>query len=136
MHAQRERDVLEHIEVGEQRPALEQHAHLLARVEQVTARQRRQVLPGNPDLTAGRAQLRAHQAEQRGLAATRWPHDTGDLAARDANVDVAENAARTAFEGNPLQLDRVGAIHTHLDSLLMQPRPNGRRPPSGRHTHP
>ncbi|MNC33032.1 hypothetical protein D3C75_814130 [compost metagenome] len=136
MHAQRERDVLEHIEVGEQRAALEQHAHLLAGVEQVAARQRRQVLPGNPYLTARGAQLCAHQAEQRGLAAPRWPHDAGDLAARDADVHVAENAARTTFEGYTLQLDRVGAIHTHLDSLLMQPRPNGRRPPSGRHTHP
>ncbi|MNP42878.1 hypothetical protein D3C76_1366690 [compost metagenome] len=62
MHAQREGDVLEHIEVSEQRATLKQHAHLLARVEQVAARQRRQILPRYPHLTTGRAQLRAHQA--------------------------------------------------------------------------
>lgn len=50
MHAQRKRDVLEYVEIGEQRPTLEQHAELLAHVEQVAARKLRQVLPVDPDL--------------------------------------------------------------------------------------
>lgn len=62
MHAQRKRDVLEHIEVGEQRPALEQHAHMLARIEQIAARQLGQILAVDPHFATGRTQLRAHQA--------------------------------------------------------------------------
>jgi hypothetical protein len=77
----------------------------------------RQVLTVDPDFSAGRTQLRAHHAQQRGLATPGRPHDAGDLAARDADIDVIENAARTALEGDSLQLDRVGVIGTHLNSL-------------------
>ncbi|MNZ68291.1 hypothetical protein D3C78_865550 [compost metagenome] len=117
MHPQRERHVLEHIEIGEQRTTLEQHAHLLAGIEQVAARQGRQVLPGHPDLATGRTQLCAHQPQQRGLAAPGRPHDAGNLAAGNAYIDIIEDAARTALEGHTLQLDRVGVINAHLDSL-------------------
>src|SRR5690606_9673587 len=59
----------------------------------------------------------AHQAQQGGLAATGRPHDARDLAARNADIDVIEDAARPALEGQSLQLDRVGVIGTHLNSL-------------------
>ncbi|MCY1185379.1 hypothetical protein D9M73_261520 [compost metagenome] len=90
---------------------------MLACIEQITARQRRQVLAIDPDFATGRPQLRAHQTQQRGLAAPGRPHDAGDLAARDTDIDIIENAARTALEGQSLQLDRVGVIGTHLNSL-------------------
>jgi hypothetical protein len=67
-----ERDVLEDIEVGEQRAALEQHAHLLAGVEQVAARQRGRFWPLT-QTSPLEAQLRAHQAQQRGLATPDGP---------------------------------------------------------------
>ncbi|MNL71156.1 hypothetical protein D3C87_1962690 [compost metagenome] len=63
MHPQRECDILENVQVGKQGTALEQHAHLLARIEQVAARERRQVLPRHPDFAAIGPQLRAHQAQ-------------------------------------------------------------------------
>lgn len=117
MNAQRKGDVLEHIEIGKQRAALKQHAHLLAGVEQIATRQFGQVLAVDPDFTAAGAQLRAHQPQERGLAATGRPHDAGDLAPWNTDIDIIEDAARTALEGQSLQLDRVGVIGTHLNSL-------------------
>ncbi|MCY1409856.1 hypothetical protein D9M71_252150 [compost metagenome] len=117
MNTQRKSDVLEDIEVGKQCAALKQHAHMLARVEQVAARQFWQVLTVDPDFALGGPQLGAHQTQERGLATPGRPHDAGDLAARDTDIDIIENAARTALEGQSLQLDRVGVIGTHLNSL-------------------
>src|SRR5471032_2894743 len=117
MHPQRKRHVFENIEVGEQGAALEQHAHMLAGVEPIAARQRRQVLAVDPHFAGARAQLHAHQAQQGGLAATGRPHDARDFTAGNANIDVIEDAARPALEGKALQLDRVGVIGTHLNSL-------------------
>src|SRR3990167_3551075 len=114
---QRKGDVLEHIEIGEQRPALEQHAHLLAHVEQLAAREARQIQPVDPHLALARPELRADQAQQRGLATAGRPHDAGDLAARDANVYVFENVALAALKTEFFQLDRVLLLGTHLDSL-------------------
>ncbi len=117
MHSQRKGHVLEHIQVGEQRTALEQHTHVLARIEQIAARQRRQVLAVDPHFAGAGAQLHAHQAQQGGLAATGRPHDARDLATGNANIDIIEDAARPALEGQSLQLDRVSVIGTHLNSL-------------------
>ena len=117
MHPQRESNVLEHVQIGKQRTALKQHAHVLARIKQITARQGRQVLIVDPHFAAVGTQLHAHQAQQCGLAAARRPHDPRDLATRDANIDIIEDAARTALEGHSLQLDRVGVIGAHLNSL-------------------
>lgn len=117
MHPQRERDVFENIKIGEQSTALEQHSHVLARIEQVAARQGRQVLAIDPDFAGSGTQLHAHQAQQGRLAATGRPHDARHLAAGNANIDIIEDAARTALEGKALQLDRVGVIGTHLNSL-------------------
>ncbi|CEI77443.1 Putative uncharacterized protein [Pseudomonas aeruginosa] len=121
MHTQRKRDVLEDVEIGEQRPALEQHAELLAHVEQVAARKLRQVLPVDPDLPLRRTQLGGDQPQQRGLAATGRAHDAGHLSARDTHIDVVENRPRSALEGQALQLDRVGTIGAHQDSLRCDP---------------
>ena len=117
MHAQREGNVFEYIQIGKQGAALKQHAHMLARVEQIAARQGRQVLAVDPHFAVAGTQLHAHQAQQGGLAAAGRTHDPRDFATRDTNIDVIENAARTALEGNSLQLDRVGVIGTHLNSL-------------------
>ncbi|MCY1395091.1 hypothetical protein D9M71_100200 [compost metagenome] len=117
VNPQRKRDILEDIEVGKQRATLKQHTHMLARIEQVAARQFRQVLTVDPYFAPGRPQLGPHQTQKRGLAAPGRPHDAGDLASRDTDIDIIENAARSALEGQSLQLDRVGVIGTHLNSL-------------------
>ncbi len=69
VHAQWKGDVFENIQIGKQRAALKQNAHLLAGIEQITARQFRQILAVDPHLPLARAQLGTHQAQQGGLAA-------------------------------------------------------------------
>ncbi|MCY1393880.1 hypothetical protein D9M71_87890 [compost metagenome] len=132
VHPEGESDVLEHIEIGEQRAALEQHAELLAHVEQVGAGEAGQVLAVDPDFATCRLELGRDKAQQRGLATTGRPHDAGDLAARDTNVDILENAARATFEGHPLQLDGIGVFGAHLDSLQYS-LPERRRAPTEGH---
>src|SRR5690606_27159447 len=60
-------------------------------------------------------------AQQGGLAAAGRPHDAGDLAARDADVDIVEDVARATLEGQPLQLDGIGILGAHPNSLLLGP---------------
>ena len=117
MHAQRKRHVLEHIQIGKQGATLKQHTHLLAHVEQLGTRQGRQVLAVDPDFALGRFELGGNQAQQGRLAAPGRPHDAGDLAARDKDIDVIENLACATLKGNPFQLNRIGILGTHLDSL-------------------
>jgi len=128
MHAQRERDVLEHVEIGEQRAALEQHAHLLAHVEQLAAREARQVVPGHPDLAPGGHQLGGDQAQQGRLATAGRPHDGRDLASRNGDIDVVEDTPLPALEGHSLQLDGVVVAGAHLVSLHAVCETDGSRP--------
>ena len=113
MNAQRKGDVFEHIEVREQGAALEEHTHLLAHVEQLAARQRRQIGARHPDLAMGRFELGSDQAQQRSLAAAGRAHDGRHLAAGNDYVDVIENAPLTALEGDTLQLDGVSVGGAH-----------------------
>ncbi|CAH0206883.1 hypothetical protein SRABI70_01887 [Pseudomonas sp. Bi70] len=117
VHTQRKGHVLENVEVGEQRAALKQHAHLLAHVEQLAARQVGQVEAVDPDLAGARAQLGGDQPQQRGLAAAGRPHDPGNLATRDANVDVLEDISLAALKTYVLKLDRVLIFRAHRNSI-------------------
>jgi hypothetical protein len=118
MHPQRERDVFEYIQVGKQRAALKQHAHMLARIEQIAARQGRQVLAVDPHfaVAVGRSCMPIRRSRVV-LPQPDGPMIPVTLPRGNANIDVIEDAARTALEGNSLQLDRVGVIGTHLNSL-------------------
>src|SRR5690606_6965463 len=109
--------VLENIEVSEQRAALEQHAHLLAHIEQLAARQRWQVGPGDPDFAAGWLELGGDQAQQRGLTAAGRTHDGRHLASRYDDIDIVDNAPLPAHEGDTLQLDGVSVGGAHRISL-------------------
>ncbi|MNE45933.1 hypothetical protein D3C80_1402490 [compost metagenome] len=117
MHPQRKGDVFEHIEIGEQGATLEQHAHLLAHVEQFVARKIRQVLAIDDHCATGRTQLGADQAQQGGLAAAGRTHDAGHLAARKRQINLVEDGARTALEGHTFQLDGIRVVATHRNSL-------------------
>ncbi len=117
MHPQRKRNVLEHVEIGEQCPALEQHTHLLAHVEQLAAREARQIVARHPDFTTRRHQLRSDQAQQRRLATTGRPHDGRNLPSRYGDIDIVENTALASLEGHSLQLDGEVIAGAHLVSL-------------------
>jgi hypothetical protein len=77
--AQRERDVLEHRQVGEQRPELEQHADLAAQRVEPVAVEVGHRLAGDHDAARSRPQLPADQPQDRRLAAARAAHDRDDL---------------------------------------------------------
>ena len=90
------------IEIGEQRPALEQHPHLSAHLEQLATGQLRQIGAIDPDLATARPQLGSDEAQQGGLATAGRPHDPGDLAPRDTDIDTVVDETRAALEGNAL----------------------------------
>ena len=56
------RDVFEHVEVGQQRAVLEQHAHAAAQGKQLAAPEPRQVVPEHADRTGRRRDLPGDQA--------------------------------------------------------------------------
>ena len=118
MHAQGKGNILEHVQVGKQCTTLEQHAHLFAHVEQLTARQRRQVQPVNPNFTLTRLEFSRDQAQQRGFATARRAHDPRDFATGNLDIDVFENIPLATFEADVLQLNRIRVLGAHLDSLL------------------
>ena len=91
MLAQRERHVLEDVQVGEQRAVLEQHAHAPAQRVQPGAPQRAHVLSRDDQAARVRAQLPGDQTQERGLAGAARSHDRGDPAGRDVHVEPVED---------------------------------------------
>jgi hypothetical protein len=79
--AQREGDVVEHRQVGEQRAELEQHAQPAAQRYSCSRSRGSTTSPSNTTAPGGRVHA-ADQAQQRRLAAARAAQDRGDLAAR------------------------------------------------------
>ncbi len=111
--AQRERDVLEHVEVGEQRPVLEQHAHAPAQGIDLLAVQLGHVEAVHEHLAAVGAHLPGDQLQQGGLARAARAHDGRDGAAADLDVEPTEDClARVhvkvdvAQDGNRRRLGR------------------------------
>jgi hypothetical protein len=68
---------------------------------------------------AGRLDLAADQAQQRGLAATGAAHDGDYLALRNGHVDTAQNGALAVVgKIDVVDFDQVGAGHACIPSLL------------------
>ena len=94
---QRERDVLEHVEVGEQRAVLKQHAHAPAQRVQRAPVEGADVAAVDDHLPGVGEYLSRHEPQQRRLARTARAHDRRHLAAPDGDVEPAED--RFAVDG-------------------------------------
>ncbi|MEJ0005239.1 MAG: hypothetical protein WDM77_02320 [Steroidobacteraceae bacterium] len=79
MFTQREGDVLEHIDVSEQRAVLKQHAEAPAQRKQPAAVQTGQIFTEQLHLAALRIDLRGDQSQQGGLAGAAGTHHRRDL---------------------------------------------------------
>src|SRR3989442_3996716 len=77
--AQREGDVLEDGQVGEQLEILEDHADLPPQVRQVAPLEPAQVLPLDVDAAAGRLLLADQEADQRRLAGAAGTHEKDEI---------------------------------------------------------
>src|SRR3546814_6818714 len=108
--AQRERDVLEYRQIGQQRAILEQQAHALAHCVQSTLTLLVDVMAVELDGARARSPLPADDAQQRGLAGAGWAHDGGDLAARDVDVDPVVDLALALTEMQATHAYQRGAV--------------------------
>ena len=91
--AQREGDILEHAQIGEQGAVLKQHAHSPAQLIQLGAPQLRKILPRHLDRAARCRHLAGDQAQQSRLAGAARSHDGGNLAARDFHIQPGKYRA-------------------------------------------
>jgi hypothetical protein len=89
--AQREGDVVEHGQVGEQRAELEQHAHLAAQAVQAVGVELVHHFAADRHFALLRADLAADQAQHGGLAAAGTTHDGDDLPAREVHAQVRQD---------------------------------------------
>ncbi len=106
MLAQREGDVVEHREIGEESAELEQHAEPAPKREQLLGVARVDHLAVDADRAAVDRIDAADQAQQRRLAAARAAEDGGDLAAAEAERDVVQDRpAGVVAEDDVLDLD-------------------------------
>jgi hypothetical protein len=78
MLAQRESDVIEYAQIGEQRAALKQHAHALAQLVQLAPPQFMDAGAVYFNPSGVGANLAADQPKQRGFAGAAGPHDRGE----------------------------------------------------------
>ena len=101
--AQRKRHVFKHRQIGEQGTKLEQHAHAPAGRIQARRIHATHILPVEQHFALLRPVLTANQAQHRGLAPARRPHERRDLAARDLQRHVAQDHALTVPEGDVAQ---------------------------------
>ncbi len=105
--AQREGDVVEHRQVGEQRAELEQHAQAPAQPVELLAIAGVDPLAVEDHLALRRRVDPGDQAQQRGLAAARAAEDGRDLAAREAQRHVVEDRAGGVIaEADVVDLDQ------------------------------
>src|SRR5690606_3664732 len=91
----------------EQGAALEQHAHATTQGKHVLAADATDILAIDMHGAAAGAQLSADQAQQGGLAAATGAHDGGNAAARNIQVDVAEQDAIAARNADITYFDQV-----------------------------
>jgi hypothetical protein len=109
MFAHRERHVLEHVQIGEQRAVLEQHAHALAQREQLTGGKRAHVLPQHLHRAGRRPYLAREQSQQRGLARAAGPHHCGDAALPDGQIEPVEDLPGADAVAHSTDLDQFGS---------------------------
>ena len=101
------RDVLEHVDVGEQRAVLKQHAHAQAQLVELASLEMRDIDAIEQDLAAVRLDLAGDQAQQRRLARAARPHDGRDAAARNRQVQTREDRATADRIMNVANLDEI-----------------------------
>src|SRR3954454_837412 len=91
LHLEAEGGVLENGAVGEQRDVLEDHADVPGPgLPQPRGVHGGDVVPANEDLAETRLDQAVEEADQRGLAAARQPHDAEDLALVQGEADVGD----------------------------------------------
>ena len=105
--AQRERDVLVHRHVGEQRAELEQHPELAAHHVQRLAVEIGHRFAADQHAAGLRLQLPADEAQDRRLAAAGAAHDRHDAAARNRHRDAGEHRPPVVGERHVGELDGV-----------------------------
>ncbi|MNV57676.1 hypothetical protein D3C71_1500200 [compost metagenome] len=93
--AQRESDVFEHVQIGEQGALLEQHAHALAQGLQFVGVGAADVLAERMHLALPGDELAGGRAQQRGLARARAAHDGDHFARAHVHGDVAQDGEIT-----------------------------------------
>ena len=94
--AQTEGDVLEHVEMREQRRALEDHVHRPAvRVDMG------HLLPADGDRPLRRLDEAGDHPQQSGLSAPRWTEEGDELAGGDLEVDAAQHLVATERVAHP-----------------------------------
>src|SRR3954453_21999434 len=89
--AQRERDVVPQVHGAEQRAVLEQHAELLAHLEQLVVGHARHRLPVHEHVALVGIQQPDHLLDADGLPGARGPEDHRDLVLGDAHVQAAQD---------------------------------------------
>jgi hypothetical protein len=107
-HLQRERDVVPHRHVGEQRVVLEDDADVA-----VLGRHARDRASVDRNLALGRSGESSHHHERGGLARSAGPEERDELAAPDVQIDRIDRrrarvALREAGESEPASADAVG----------------------------
>ena len=98
VHLQRKRNVVEDVQVREQRGRLKQHANVAPHIKQLAARHRADVSTVEQHHTRIRAYLSADDPQQRRFASAARTHDRGDAAARHAERQAVEHHAIAAGE--------------------------------------
>src|SRR5690606_38344028 len=80
-----------HRQIGEERTALKQHAHAFAHFIEYAAADAGDVLTIDQNMATIGPQLPADQLQKGGLTRAAGPHDGGDLAAGDIDIDIVED---------------------------------------------
>ena len=118
MFTQREGHVVKHVEPGEQRATLEQHAHALAQVIQFTTGEFRHILAIEQDLAGIRFDLTANQPQQGGFTDAAWPHEGGNLAPWNRQTDIIVQQPFTVAEAEPGDADQIITQMNLPDALV------------------
>jgi hypothetical protein len=112
--AQREGHILEHRVIREQRAVLEQHPDLLAHPVDAAPVELRDVFAIDDDRAPVGHELPRDQTQQRGLAGAAGPHDGGDLAPLDVDIQMVEYLALAARIAEAADLHHVFRLLGHL----------------------
>ncbi len=105
--AQREGDVLEHAQVGEQGAELEQHAHLAAQPVQAIDIELVDHFAGHADRALLRADLAADQAQHGGLAAARTAHDSHHFPTREVHAEIRQDRTFSICKMQIADFDKI-----------------------------
>ena len=130
--AQREGDVVEHRQVGEQRPELEQHPHATTRGVETVAVQRGEVDAVEQHAALHRPDLPGDQAQHGRLAAAGGAHQRDHAAARHDQVHVAQDHPVAIARAHALELDEGCALGARRRCCVCHSRISEGRRTAGR----